>query len=43
MTAAKKMKARVASMNEKEKVVIGGEEVSEETLANLSNNKGDDE
>lgn len=30
-------------MNEKEKVIIGGEEVSEETLANLSNNKGDDE
>lgn len=30
-------------MNEKERVVIGSEEVSEETLVNLSNNKGDDE
>lgn len=30
-------------MNEQEKAGIGGEEISEETLANLSNNKGDDE
>lgn len=40
---SEKTKARGESMNEKEKVAIGDEEVSEETLANLSNNKGDDE
>lgn len=30
-------------MDEKNTVTINGEEISEETLANLSDNKGDDE
>ena len=30
-------------MNEKNTTIVGGEEVSEETLANLSDNKGEED
>lgn len=45
MTAAlkKQMKVRMKNMAKKKTTTINGEEVSEETLANLSNNKGEDE